>query len=27
VDPIISGINTGEHTWGVFLKDYRPADW
>lgn len=27
VDPIISGISTGEHTWGVFLKDYRPADW
>ena len=27
VDPIISGINTGVHTWGQFLKDFRPTDW
>jgi NAD(P)-dependent dehydrogenase (short-subunit alcohol dehydrogenase family) len=27
VDPIISGINTGEHVWGQFLKDYKPAPW
>jgi hypothetical protein len=21
------GINTGEHVWGQFLKDYKPTDW
>jgi NAD(P)-dependent dehydrogenase (short-subunit alcohol dehydrogenase family) len=26
-DPIISGINTGQHVWGQFLKDYKPTDW
>ena len=27
VDPIIHGLNTGEHVWGQFLKDYKPAPW
>ncbi len=27
VDPIISGVKSGEHVWGKFLKDYRPTDW
>ncbi len=26
-DPIISGVNTGQHVYGMFLKDYAPAAW
>jgi NAD(P)-dependent dehydrogenase (short-subunit alcohol dehydrogenase family) len=27
VDPIFSGILTGKHSWGCFLKDYMPTQW
>ncbi len=27
VDPIFDGINTGNHVWGLFLKDYRATPW
>lgn len=27
VDPIFDGFLTGEHKWGLFLKDYAPAAW
>jgi NAD(P)-dependent dehydrogenase (short-subunit alcohol dehydrogenase family) len=27
VDPIFAGSLTGQHVWGQFLKDYRPAPW
>ncbi|MCB9628928.1 MAG: SDR family oxidoreductase [Sandaracinaceae bacterium] len=27
VDPILHGVNTGEHVWGQFLKDYRSVPW
>ncbi|HSA58622.1 MAG TPA: SDR family oxidoreductase [bacterium] len=26
-DPFFSGLLTGEHSWGNFLKDYRPTSW
>ena len=27
IDPIFHGLNTGEHQWGLFLKDYRAVPW
>ncbi len=27
LDPIFSGLNSGEHAWGQFLKDYAPTRW
>lgn len=27
LDPLFSGILTGEHLWGKFLKDYKPTEW
>jgi NAD(P)-dependent dehydrogenase (short-subunit alcohol dehydrogenase family) len=27
VDPIMVGQLTGDHVWGQFLKDYKPAPW
>jgi NAD(P)-dependent dehydrogenase (short-subunit alcohol dehydrogenase family) len=27
MDPIFSGLITGQHNWGNFLKDYMPTEW
>ncbi|HRC58675.1 MAG TPA: SDR family oxidoreductase, partial [Kofleriaceae bacterium] len=27
VDPLFDGVTSGQHLWGLFLKDYRPAPW
>jgi NAD(P)-dependent dehydrogenase (short-subunit alcohol dehydrogenase family) len=26
-DPFFSGLLTGDHVWGKFLKDYKPSSW
>ncbi|MEM8735219.1 MAG: SDR family NAD(P)-dependent oxidoreductase [Planctomycetota bacterium] len=26
-DPVFHGVNSGEHTWGKFLKDYQVSNW
>ncbi len=27
LDPVFSGLKTGNHSWGNFLKDYVPTEW
>jgi NAD(P)-dependent dehydrogenase (short-subunit alcohol dehydrogenase family) len=27
IDPIFDGVNTGDHKWGLFLKDYVAVPW
>ncbi len=27
LDPLFVGLTTGEHPWGLFLKDYKPTSW
>jgi NAD(P)-dependent dehydrogenase (short-subunit alcohol dehydrogenase family) len=27
LDPVFLGYGTGQHLWGLFLKDYRPVEW
>ena len=26
-DPLFSGLLSGVHVWGKFLKDYKPSSW
>ena len=27
LDPFLAGLNSGEHAWGKFFKDYQPSNW
>jgi NAD(P)-dependent dehydrogenase (short-subunit alcohol dehydrogenase family) len=27
LDPLFTGLKTGHHAFGLFLKDYRPVEW
>jgi len=27
LDPYLAGVNTGDHPWGKFFKDYKPSSW
>ena len=27
LDPYFTGLKTGEHVWGQFIKDYKPSPW
>ena len=27
LDPFLAGLNSGEHAWGKFFKDYKPSNW
>jgi len=27
LDPFLAGLNSGEHAWGRFFKDYKPSNW
>ena len=27
LDPVFTGVNTGDNQWGIFYKDYMPSKW